>query len=121
MTTTPGSVDALLDLARRRLYTLRGNDEPGAAHSLDCDYEWIVSDREGQLRIDGLARRLHPDPAAAFGDATTLREDVLALGFIEQYRCEVSAVRVEDSDTHGTLGWRGRIDLGLRRPDDTPT
>lgn len=102
MTTTPGSLDALLDLARSGFYGVQDNDDPGAAHSFDCDYEWMISNREGRLRIDGLALALHPDPTAALADAVALRDAVLALGFTEQYRCEVSAVRVEDIETTTT-------------------
>lgn len=105
----------LVALVAPRLLNLEGNDEPGAAHSRDCEYEWLLQVEEWGVRLAGLLTALHDSPPRAYFDASTLRDDVLAAGFDEIHRCEISAVRVEDMRSHATVGWRGCIYLGLRR------
>lgn len=105
----------LVALVAPRLLALEGADDAGAAHARECEYEWLVQVEEWGVRVAGLLVPLHDTPPRAWFDASTLRDDVLAAGFEEVHRCEVSAVRVEDLRTHATLGWRGYVYLGLRR------
>lgn len=115
MTEPWAGLSDLSTLVGPRLLTLKDSDEPGAEHSRDCDYEWRLRVTEWGLRLDGLLTTLHNSPHQAYAEASTLRDEIVAAGFEEIYRCEVTAARVEDMEDHATLGWRGRIDLGLRR------
>lgn len=106
------AMDALLALVASRVWQLEDNEEPGAEHARDCDFDWMVSVQEWGVRMDGLlvARRTGPEEAVA--DALQFRDDVLACGFREVFKCLISAARIGDKDD-ALLGWHGRVNLGL--------
>jgi hypothetical protein len=106
------SVDALLQLVADRVWHLEGNEEPGAEHARDCDFEWMISVQEWGARLDGLLTIRRESPEAAFEDALGFRNDALACGFQEAFKCVISAARISDQDD-ALLGWHGRINLGL--------
>ena len=108
-----GSMDALLKLFEERIWHLEENEEPGAEHARDCDFEWMVSVQEWGLRIDGLLLLRRESPQEAFADALQFRDDVLACGFQEAFKCLVTAARIGDKDDV-LLGWHGRVNLGLK-------
>lgn len=108
--------DALLALIRERALYLA--DEPPDKEMLDdCSYGWRVVTFESNTRVDLTLRALHPTPEQAFLEATDLRAAVLACGFYEYARSELMALRMEDDD-NAFVGWRGRLELGLRAVGD---
>jgi hypothetical protein len=111
---TAVGVEALLALVSSRVLDLKVESAEGAAHAVACDYEWDLRISEWGVRFEGVLVELHESPAEAVADALNFRDEVLACELREVYRCEVMAVRVEDMDSHETLGWRGRVDLGLQ-------
>lgn len=107
------STDALLRLVADRVWHLEDNEEPGAEHARDCDFEWMVSVQEWGARIDGVLRIRRDSPEEAVADALQFRDDVLACGFEEAFKCVIEAARIGDKDDD-LLGWHGRVNLGLK-------
>lgn len=109
-------VDALLALVRERALYL-DDDLPDGEVLEGCSYGWRVVTFESNTRVDLTLRTVHQTPEQAFLEATDVRAAVLACGFSEYARNEVMAVRTEDDD-HAFVGWRGRLELGLRAVGD---
>ena len=93
------------------------DDAPDKEMAQDCGYGWRVTTFETNTRFEATLATRHATAEQAFLEATDLRQEVLGFGFYEWARCEVLAVRMEAGD-NGFVGWRGRVDLGLRPVGD---
>jgi hypothetical protein len=115
---TAGGMDDLLRLVHERIWYLEDSEEPGAEHAREQDLIWWLSAQDWGFRFSGLLRVRRGTPAEAVSDALHFRDEVLATGYCEAFKCVVAGVRIADEEDN-TLGWHGRFDLGLlREPPD---
>ena len=114
--------DRLLDPFARLMRLVQGSGVHLESDPLDrgmleaCDYEWQLSTIETNTRLDLTLQRIHATPEQAFAAAADCYDAVLACGFYAFGRSEIQAARVAArSETEDEwLGWRGRLDVGLR-------
>lgn len=68
---------------------------------------------EDGVKVICRTKQLYQSEAAAFAGAMSLRELILSLGYAPRYQQEIGVTLVHERED--PVGWRGTLDIGLRR------